>query len=216
MKKILIALAVVAALAFVAFVGAGYYVYRQVRSTVSQFAELGQVREIERGLRLRGAYTPPASAELTEAQVAKFMRVQAQVRQRLGERAAEFERKYRTLAQKDEPSLGDAPAVIAAYRDVAAAWIDAKRRQVDALNEAGLSLEEYRWIRDQAYRALGMPYVDLDISRIVAESAGGAPVHESGQLRGSIGETGPEANRRLIEKFKKDLENNVALASFGL
>ena len=37
-----------------------------------------------------------------------------------------------------------------------------------------------------------------------------------GQLKGAIGAAGPEANRQLIERVKKVLEDNLALASFGL
>jgi hypothetical protein len=215
MKKLVIALLAIFTLAGLAAAGAGYYVYRQVRSTVSQFAELGQVPEIERGVRVKGGFVPPASEELTAAQVERFMRVQARVRQTLGQRFAEFERKYRSLSQKDQPSLADAPAVIAAYRELASTWLDAKRSQVAALNDVGLSLDEYRWIRDQAYRALGMPYVDLDFGALAAEVRSGITT-EASRLRGSIGEAGPELNRKLIETVRKQLESNLALASFGL
>jgi hypothetical protein len=88
---------------------------------------------------------------------------------------------------------------------------------VDALNEAGLSLEEYRWIREQAYRALGAPYVDFDVSKFVEQFRSGGPGSiESGQISGSFGPSGPESNRTLIEPFKKQLEDNLPLASFGL
>ena len=57
------------------------------------------------------------------------------------------------------------PALLSAYRDMAHALIDAKRAQVEALNDVGLSLDEYRWIRSEAYRALGIPLVDVDIAQ---------------------------------------------------
>jgi len=216
MKKILIALLVVFMLAGIAAVGVGYYVYRQVRSTVTQFAEFRQLPDIERGVRVRGGFVPPASEELTEAQVARLVRVQTQVRTRIGERMAALETKYKALMEKTRASLSDAPALIAAYRDLAAVLIDAKRTQVDALNEAGLSLEEYRWIRNQAYRALGAPYVDMDIGRLVDDVLAGKTTSEPAQLQGAIGPAGPDANRKLIEGVKKQLEQNLALASFGL
>ena len=40
---------------------------------------------------------------------------------------------------------------------------------MEALNTAQLSLEEYRWIREQAYRALGQAFVDLDIGKLVED-----------------------------------------------
>ena len=42
------------------------------------------------------------------------------------------------------------------------------------------------------------------------------PETQPGALRGSIGPTGPAANRKLVEPFRKQLESNLALASFGL
>ena len=94
--------------------------------------------------------------------------------------------------------------------------MDAKRSQIEALNAAELSLEEYRWIRDQAYRAIGVAYVDLDIAKIVDEAKRGVTSQESGRLRGAVEPAGPESNRTRVEKFKQQLQQNVALASFGL
>jgi len=216
MKKLLLALLVVFLLAGVAVAGVGYYVYRQVRSTVVEFAELGRIPEIERDVRVSGGFVPPASEELSESQVARFMTVQARVRARIGARFAEFERKYQALADKDEASLRDLPTVVAGYRDLASLWVEAKRTQVEALNDARFSLDEYRWIRDQAYRALGMSFVDLDVSRLVDAARRGAAENLTGGLRGSFESAGPERNRALIESFKKQLEENLALASFGL
>jgi hypothetical protein len=125
-------------------------------------------------------------------------------------------RKYKTLAQKDTATYADAPAILRAYGDLAATWLDAKRTQVQALNTTGLSLEEYRWIREQAYRAIGQPFVDLDISRLMDEARRGVTSDAPGQLRGSIEPSGPESNRTRVEKIKKTLQDNIALASFGL
>lgn len=215
MKKLAIGCGLALLITGIAAAGVAYYLYRQVSSTVAQFAELAQIPDIERAVRKTATFTPPVSEELTEAQVEKLVRVQTQVRNRLGERMAAFEAKYKALAEKREATLSDAPALLAAYRDLAATWIDAKRSQVDALNTADLSLEEYRWIRNQAYRALGQPFLDMDFGKLVEDARRGV-TSEVGKLRGSIDAAGPEANRRLVEKVKKLLEENLALASFGL
>lgn len=216
MKKLAIGCGIVVLVCGIAAAGVAYYLYRQVSSTVAQFAELGQIPDLERNVRNQATFTPPDSEELTDDQIEKLVQVQTEVRRRLGERMKDFEAKYKALAEKSEATLADAPTLLRAYSDLAATWLDAKRSQIEALNTTGLSLDEYRWIRDQAYKALGQPFVDLDIARIVDEARRGITSETGGQLRGAIGPAGPEINRTRIERFKKQLEENLALASFGL
>lgn len=216
MKKLAIGCGVALLVVGIAAAGVAWYVYRSVASTVSQFTELGQIPELERDVRNTSTFTPPASEELTDAQIDKLLQVQGAIRERIGQRITEFETKYRTLAEKKEATVTDLPAIMRAYRDMAATWMDAKRAQVDALNRAGLSLAEYRWIRDQAYRALGMAYVDLDVGKLVDDARRGITSNAPGELRGSVEPTGPESNRQKLEKVRKTLEQNIALASFGL
>lgn len=216
MKKLAIGCLVVVVLCGIAVAGVSYYAYRQARSMFAQFAELGQVPNLEQSIRNKSAFVPPTSEELTQGQLDRLMKVQGRVRQRLGERFSELERKYKTLAEKENATIADAPALLAAYRDLAAAWLDGKRTQVDALNEANLSLQEYRWIRDQAYRALGVPFMDFDVSKIVEEIRAGGNVAEPGRISGAVGPAGPDANRKLVETYRKVLEENLALAAFGL
>jgi hypothetical protein len=219
MKKVAIGCGIALLLTGITAAGVAYYVYRQVASTVTQFAELAKVPDIEKDVRNRSAFVPPASEELTDSQVEKLVQVQSEVRRRLGERMTAFEAKYKLLAEraeKHETSIGDAPQLLKAYGDLANTWLDAKRGQVEALNAAGFSLEEYRWVRDQAYRALGMAFVDLDISKLVDEARRGVKSDTAGQMRGSVGPSGPESNRTRIERVRKQLEENLALASFGL
>jgi hypothetical protein len=215
MKKLAIGCGLVALLLAVAVVGVGYYGYLKVRSTVAQVAELGRIPDLEREVRIKTPFTAPASGELTPAQVERFAQVQKRVRERLGQAAAEFERNYKQLADKKDTTIGDLPTLLAAYRDMASAWMDAKRTQIQALNDAGLSLDEYRWIRNSAYQALGVPFVDLDFGRIAAEMKQGMkePV---GRIEGAFTGTGPAANLKLVERYRKMFEDNVALASFGL
>ena len=216
MKKLAIGCLVVLVVAGAAVVGIGYYGYLKVRSTVAQLAELQKVPEMERGIRIKTPFAVPASGELTAGQVDRFIRVTTRVRDRLGVDMAAFERNYKTLAEKKQTTAADLPALMSAYRDMATGWLNAKRAQVDGLNEVGLSLEEYRWIRSEAYRALGVPFVDVDFARIADQVRSGgqpsAPVLLGGALTGS----GPASNLKLVERFRKQLEDFVPLASFGL
>jgi len=215
MKKLAIGCLVVVVVAGAAIVGIGYYGYLKVKSTVSQLAELGQVVDIERGVRIKTPFTAPESHLLTAAQVERLLQVQTRVRERLGANAATIERNYKSLLDKNQHDIRDMPALLSAYRDMARALIDAKRAQVEALNDVGLSLDEYRWIRSEAYRALGVPFVDMDFAQIVERArTGGDPGTVT--LGGAFTGTGPASNLKLVEKFRKPLEDYMPLATFGL
>jgi len=214
-KKIAIGCGLALLLTGIVAGGLAYYAYRQVSATFTQFAVLAEAPDLEKSVRNQDAFVPPASEELSDAQIEKLVTIQAEVRKRLGERMAAFETQYKTLIDKKEASFSDGPKILQAYADLASTWIDAKRAQVDALNTANLSLDEYRWIRDQAYRALGQPFVDMDLSKIMENAKSGVQ-SGIGELHGSLGPQGPAANQERIAKFKKLLQDNLALASFGL
>jgi hypothetical protein len=214
MKKVLIGCAAVVILAAAGAAGASYFVYHKVSAAVSGFAELRQVPALEKSVRKQGPYSPPASGELSAAQLEHLLRVQQTVRARLGARAAEMERRYHDLMQKSgNATVADAPQLVSAYSDLAKAYVDAKRAQVDALNQAGLSLEEYRWIRTQAYAALGVPAMDHDLGQIMDDIKNGKqpPVPAM-----PVGPSGPPATQKLVAPHQKVLTDYMPFAFFGL
>jgi len=215
MKKLAIGCAIVLVIGGVALAGVTYYAYTKGKAALSQLAELGKVGDIEREVKNRTPFTPPDSREITASQLDRLVQVQTKVRDRLGASGAALERNYKSLMDKKEATITDLPSLLGAYRDMARALVDAKRAQVEAMNELNFSLDEYRWVRTQTYRALGVPFVDMDVSRIIERTqSGGDPGVLS--LNGAVGDKGPEANVKLVEKYRKKLEDNLALASFGL
>lgn len=217
-KKILIAVAVLVVLMMAAAAGVAYYVYSKVAPTITQFAELGKVYDIEKGVRNRVKFEAPTTSEITDQQVERLVAVQSEVRKRLGARLEAMEAKYKVLADKvdrKDATLSDAGLLLQAYGDLAATWIEAKRAQVDALNASNLSLDEYQWVREQAYRSLGMAFVDMDFKKL-ADNARDAMPSDVAALRGSISDEALAANKARLLKFKKILEENLALAAFGL
>jgi hypothetical protein len=215
MKKLAIGCAVLLAIGFLGAVGASYFAYHKVTSAFAGFAELGTLPEIERSVRKQGPYTAPPGGEPSPGQIDRLLGVQQAVRARLGARAEEIERRYRKLLAKDSATVVDAPEIISAYRDLAGAYMDAKRAQVEALNSAGFSLEEYRWTRSQVYAALGVPLMDLDVARMIADVKEGRQP-EAPAYRMTVGPTGSPAVQKLVEPHRKVLEANTGLAFFGL
>ncbi|HWB29797.1 MAG TPA: hypothetical protein VG736_04780 [Vicinamibacterales bacterium] len=220
MKKLAIGCGIVVLLAAIAGAVGIFYFAHKVGSTVRQFAALGSIPEIERQVQDTRPYDPPASGELTDAQLAKLLAVQGSIKQQLGTRFQELDGKYRALSKSLEhrdANVTDAPALLGAYADLAATYLDAKRWQVEALNAQHLSLAEYRWIRKQAYSALGLPVMDFDLARIVEDvKAGRTSSLNEMQVNMVVGPTGPDANQTLVQPQHKTLEDNVALAFLGL
>jgi hypothetical protein len=215
MKKLAVGCVVLLALGVIGAGGASYFAYRKVSSAFSGFAELGTVPELERSVRNQRPFTPPLGGEPTQGQIGHLLEIQAAVRARLGSKADEIEHRYRRLLAKDSVTVLDAPELISAYRDLAAAYVDGKRAQVDALNHAGLSLEEYRWTRSRAYAALDLSLLDVDVSRIIEDvKAGRQPRTPAARLTGTP--TPSPALRTRVEPHRKALEANVGLAFFGL
>jgi hypothetical protein len=216
MKKLAIGCLLALVVGGVAAAGGAYYLYYRVKSTVSQFAELGKIPQIEAGVRIQTPFLVPTTGDLTQSQVDRFVQVQTKVRERLGRNFEDLQRKYKTLADKKEATAADLPQLIAAYRDLAASWLDAKRAQVEALNEAGLSLSEYRWIRSESYRALNVPFVDIDFGKIAEEIKNGKQPSGEILVGGAFTGPAPAGNAKLVERYRKLLEDNMPMAAFGL
>jgi hypothetical protein len=197
---------------------ASYYAYHKVNSAFTGFAQLGTLPDVERSVKNQAPYTPPASGEPSAAQVDRLLQVQQAVRAKLGAKAQDMERRYHDLLQKDSATVVDAPELISAYRDLALAYMDAKRAQVEALNQAGLSMQEYRWTRQKVYGALGMPLMDFDVGRVVDDiKHGRQPDSTAFQMTVfPAGPTGSEDMKKLVEPHRKALEDNAGLAFFGL
>jgi hypothetical protein len=218
LKKLAIGCVVLIFVAGIAGAVGTYWLYRRVASSVSGFAEVSKIPELEKGVRNTATFTPPASGELTADQVERLVKVQDAVRGRIGTRFDAIEQKYKALLDsKHDATALDLPQLVSAYSDLAATWKEAKAAQVEALNANNLSLSEYLWVRTQAYAALGLPIMTLDVSKMIEQLKQGRSSPDTpATLGGSVGPSGPEVNKKLIEPYKKKLGDNAALSVFGL
>lgn len=195
----------------------GYIGLRYLKSAVSEGGgSVPNAAELEKAVRNTADFEPPATGELTDSQVKRLVSVQQAVRTRLGARMTELETKYKDVTDRPKPSLPDIPRLIAAYRDLVGVWSEAKQAQVEALNAENFSVEEYRWVRRESYRALGVLLADVDIGKIVEDVKAGRPPERISTTRGSTTPQGPDASRKAVEPYRKQLEQNAAIASFGL
>ncbi len=217
MKKVLILLLVGFFVLSVGGVVSGYFfLYRPAKAYVVNLAQLQEIPKLEAGVRNKSAFVPPSSGELTEERVQRFARTQEAVASHLGDRIKTIEEKYkdfvRSRAGERERALSVTEA-LPMLKDLAALVVEAKRVQVDAINQHGFSLEEYEWTRSQVYAAAGIP-VDAYFSRIVREVAAGREPDLS-SIPSELANV-PEKNRALVAPMVNDLTDRAGLVFLGL
>jgi len=224
MKKFAIGCGIVLVILMIGGAVGTWWVYNRaksaIQSTIAGFTELGKVPDIERQVRNTTAFTPPESGQITSNQLTKYMKVQEQVRQTLGDRFKVLNDKHKALIErldKQQHSALDLPELIDTYKDLAGLYVTGKQAQADALNALGLSLSEYRWIQQQASAAIGMPVMNMDVAKAIEDIKAGRSAEQAGPpVTVPVGPSGPEANKALVAPHQKALEDTAALAFFGL
>ncbi len=210
-KKLLIGCLVLGVVGVIAAGIAGYYfLYRPARDYLAGLAEVSQVVELNDEVANQAPYTPPADNLLTEAQVTAFVAVQRKMVRDLGAALDELRTKYEAYGEGDRPGLGE---LLGAWRELKDLVLQAKRIQVEALNEAGLSVEEYRWVRARFYQALGAEFFSLNLEKIAEAVQQQNPdlLQET-----SPPDLAPEENRRLVEPYQDEAAEWLAYAWLGL
>ncbi|WP_395794696.1 hypothetical protein [Aquimonas sp.] len=121
-----------------------------------------QVAQLEGQVRNRAPYSGAEDGRLGHSEVERFVAVQQAIADRLGDRWTQLDQKYRELKDRQqqdgrEPGVQD---MFVAYADLSALIVEAKQAQVDALNAQDMSLEEFRWVRAQAFASIGLAISD--------------------------------------------------------
>lgn len=122
---------------------------------VVRFGE--EFQQLDRSITNRARFTPPGDGILDERQFERFLAAQSGIRARMEAHLGPLNEKYSELKAKldaddAEPGLRD---LAGAYRDFGGLLLEAKRAQVEALNTQNFSQQEYLWVRQQVYLALG-------------------------------------------------------------
>ena len=220
MKKLLVGCLVIAVLAGVVLAVGSYLVYRAASPLVQDARDylrgLAEIGELEKDIVNKSPFDPPASGELTEAQVQRFARVQQQVRADLGQRMRAIEEKYKHLAGTGEnaprPAFGD---LLNSLRDLSGVFVDARRYQVNALNREQFSQQEYSWVRDRVFQAAGVEAINkVDLKKISDAVRNGTGDHIA--LERLPRPEVPAKNRALVKPYLSEMDQWIPLAFFGL
>lgn len=210
MKNFAIGCAAVLVLLTVAGVGVVWFKFGDDISAgidaVQGVAKLApQFEELNESIENRADYAPPSNEELGEDAFQRFLAAQRQMRNGLEGRLEELQSKYEALEQEidergGQAGLGD---MMGAYSDLTDLLIDAKRVQVEAINDQNFSLQEYNWVRNQVYRGIG-------------ESVAVAAIAANPGASGDFKTTVPEATREMVEPYREELMKSHVLAWWGL
>ena len=137
---------------------------------MGQVDSLKKIGEAEQAVKNQSSLTAPANGKLSGAQVIAFVTIQQTISDKMGSDFALMEEKYKKMGEQNaKPADASLNGVMGAYADITSLMAKAKGAQVTGLNVQNMSMEEYRWIRNQVSAAL--PYIAMDAPASDAPSA---------------------------------------------
>lgn len=222
MKKILAGCLIVLVIALIGFGVAGFYAYRLAKPMIDNAGDyIARAREMSQlGDRIvnRAPYVPPASGELSQAQVERFLAVQTRVRSELDTRWTEIETKSADIRKKTEGAEHlSFSEVTSIFNDLATIYIDARRAQVTALNTQKFSDAEYEWVRLRVWEAAGMNVASgIDLSAIEDLARQGTQAVDTTKLPDMPLPEVPENNLKLVQPHVAKLKGWLPIAVLGL
>ena len=216
MKKLAIGCGIAVLVLLVLGGVAGYVAYtRFLKPMAATFTEFAQLSEIENAVKNTSTFEAPGTGELTEEMVNRFVTVQEAMQARLGGRMAQLKAKYAQIdkALKSEQREASFRESLGALKDLSAIIVDAKRAQVEALNQASFSVKEYEWVRQQVYGAVGIVAAGFDVKDIqrIAQQAAGSDEGPRAEIPDM-----PARNKELVKAYEQKLREWAPLAFFGL
>jgi hypothetical protein len=221
MKKFAIGCLIVLGLAAVAG-GIGLYLaydrlFKPGLEMAASFKELGTLSDIEKQVRNTATFEVPQGEALTQAMVDRFVKVQQRIQSALGPQMTELKAKSEALdkAVNGERRRASVRELATGLKDLTGIVIAGKRAQVEALNDAGFSVREYEWVRQQVYAAVGVVAVGFDIKKIAEDAKAGDVEAMSKRERDRVPDV-PEGNKALVAPFEKQIKEWAPLAFFGL
>jgi len=168
-----------------------------VQEFVQEYAELNE--QIEH----QNDFEPPQNGSITSEQFQRFLVAQRDMRESMEGELEALEQRFDAMkkeldADSREAGIGE---MFTAYKDLGGLLIQAKRVQVEALNRYNFSLQEYLFVRNQVYRALGEEVA-------VAAFGDQAPQLRSNDVPAEVVE--------MVSPHREELMEGYAFAWFGI
>lgn len=205
MPKILLGCLIVLALVVV---GGGTIGYFMVFKPAYEFAsDVGtfstEFSELNEQIAREPRYQPPLEGMLSASQFQRFLAAQRDMLTGMEGRLSELKSQWEEMQAQIDRQERDVNILemVTAYRDLADLVLEAKRQQVEALQAHDFSLEEYLYVRNTVYRALGE-----DIAVASFGQQGNPPMAR--QL--------PDEVLAMVRPHREELMEGYVLAWFGL
>ncbi|TVR16031.1 MAG: hypothetical protein EA391_09140 [Balneolaceae bacterium] len=200
-------------------VGGGYIGYNTlIKPIMGSVSQLQEINEKNNQIQNQASFTPPQNMELEENQVERFVNVQKSIRTGLEDRLAEFQEKYEEISEELEGRDPSIREMMGVFGDLVQLYGDAKQIQVDALNAENFSLEEYRFVQQSFYQALGVELFQFDIDAIAKAAADGNMdfnPEDFETMQQKMDEI-PERNRELVAPYTENIDEWITFAWWGL
>ncbi|RFF27438.1 MULTISPECIES: hypothetical protein [unclassified Wenzhouxiangella] len=168
-----------------------------VQEFVQEYAELNE--QVER----QDGFSPPEDGSITNEQFQRFLVAQRDMRQAMEGELGDLEQRFESMQEQIDEEQRDANIgeLFTAYQGLGELLIEAKRVQVEALNRYNFSLQEYLYVRNQIYRALGQEVA-------VASFGDQAPQMRDYQV--------PDEVVEMVSSHREELMEGYAFAWFGI
>ena len=160
-------LGIVIAAALVLFVAFYIMVLRPTQEVMPDLEQIAALGELNDQIRETREFIPPANSEFTVEQLERFARVQDRMRDGLGDDYALLRERAELLhgLQFDKggtraKALTIQKAILL-FKNLGPVLTVAKESQIEGINQEQFSLVEYRWVRENLYRALEFSRVDV-------------------------------------------------------
>lgn len=205
MKKFLVGCLVVVVVLVGAGGTAGYFFVIKpawefaggVQEFVQEYAELNE--QVER----QDDFEPSSDGGITSDQFQRFLVAQRDMREAMEGELTTLKERFESMQEEidDEERDANIGELFTAYQGLGELLIKAKRAQVEALNRYNFSLQEYLFVRNQTYRALGQ--------EVAVASFG----DQAAQTRSS---EVPEEVVEMVSPHREELMEGYAFAWFGI
>jgi len=214
MKKLAIGCGVIVLLLGVATTVTFYVLAHKARSYLQQSGVMQSIESLGKGVTNNAPFTPPASGQLTDDMVRRFVSVQDAIVEKLGPRfrelaAMEDEMLRRQAAERRQSTAAED------FKNVTADMgfiLQAQGAWVDGLNQQRFSMDEYQWVRHHVYAAAGLNVTELigrNLGDMIARgNVTTKPIAESSEVS--------QHDKDIVAPYLPKLKNAAALAFFGL